>query len=92
MRDFADVVLDNKAPKGDAVLYDPRVPQKFVPVSGVTSNALLQALVAATIEELLERGITPPVLLAANVDGGGLNIMRGFLLSIVSGSIIYRRK
>jgi len=70
MRDFADVVLDNKAPKGDAVLYDPRVPQKFVPVSGVTSNALLQALVAATIEELLERGVTPPVLLAANVDGG----------------------
>lgn len=70
MRDFADVILDNKAPKGDAVLSDPRIPQKFVPVSGATSIALLQSLVAATIEELLERGITPPVLLAANVDGG----------------------
>ncbi|MGB9799220.1 MAG: sugar isomerase domain-containing protein [Thermanaerothrix sp.] len=70
MRDFADVILDNKAPKGDAVLSDPRVPQKFVPVSGATSIALLQALVAATIEELLNRGVTPPVLLAANVDGG----------------------
>jgi len=70
MRDFADVVLDNKAPKGDAILSNPKVPQKFAPVSGVTSIALLQALVAATIEELLSRDITPPILLAANVDGG----------------------
>jgi uncharacterized phosphosugar-binding protein len=46
------------------------VPQKFCPASGVTSTALLQALVAATVEELLARGITPPIFLAANVDGG----------------------
>jgi uncharacterized phosphosugar-binding protein len=70
MHDFADLSLDNKAPKGDAVLEDPKMPQKFNPVSGVTSTALLQALVAATIEELLRRGFTPPVFLAANVDGG----------------------
>ncbi len=70
MHDFADLILDNKAPKGDAVLEDSRMPQKFNPVSGVTSTALLQALVAATIEELLRRGFTPPVFLAANVDGG----------------------
>jgi uncharacterized phosphosugar-binding protein len=68
--EFADLVLDNKAPKGDAILQDPRVPQKFTPVSGVTSIAVLQALVACTIETLLARGITPPVFLAANVDGG----------------------
>ncbi|MEW5784027.1 MAG: SIS domain-containing protein [Bacillota bacterium] len=70
MHDYADVVLDNKAPKGDAVLEDQGVPQKFNPVSGVTSTAILQALVASTIEELLSRGITPPIYLAANVDGG----------------------
>lgn len=70
MHDFADIVLDNKAPKGDAVLEHENMPQRFVPVSGVTSTALLQALVAATIEELLQRGIQPPVFLAANVDGG----------------------
>jgi len=27
-------------------------------------------MVAATVEELLARGITPPVFLAANVEGG----------------------
>ncbi len=70
MNDFADVLLDNKAPKGDAVLEAKGVPQKFTPVSGVTSIALLQALIAATIENLLSRGIVPPIFLAANVDGG----------------------
>lgn len=70
MHDFADIILDNKAPKGDAVLEDKGMAQRFNPVSGVTSTAILQALVAATIEELLQRGFTPPVFLAANVDGG----------------------
>ena len=70
MYDFADILLDNKAPKGDAILESKDVPQRFSPVSGVTSTALLQALIAATIEELLSRGIVPPIFLAANVDGG----------------------
>jgi uncharacterized phosphosugar-binding protein len=70
MHEFADVVLDNKVDKGDAVLQADGMPQKFSPASGVTSIAILQALVAATIQELLRRGIVPPVYLAANVDGG----------------------
>jgi uncharacterized phosphosugar-binding protein len=70
MHEFADVVLDNKVAKGDALLESERMPQKFSPASGVTSNALLHALVSATIEECLDRGITPPVYVAANVDGG----------------------
>jgi uncharacterized phosphosugar-binding protein len=70
MPDFADIVLDNKADKGDAVLSAEGMPQKFSPASGVTSIAILHALVSATIEELLRRGVTPPVYLAANVDGG----------------------
>lgn len=70
MTDFVDILLDNKAPKGDAVLQADSVPQKFTPVSGVTSIALLQALIAATIENLISRGIVPPIFLAANVDGG----------------------
>ncbi len=70
MFEFADVVLDNKAEKGDAILEAEGVPQKFCPVSGITSPAILQMMVAATIEELLSRGITPPVFLAANVEGG----------------------
>jgi uncharacterized phosphosugar-binding protein len=44
--------------------------QKFCPASGITSTAVLQCMVAATVEELLARGIEPPVFMAANVDGG----------------------
>lgn len=70
MYDFADVVLDNKVDQGDAMLQAKGVPQRFCPASGVTSTAILQALVAATVEKLLARGVTPPIFLAGNVDGG----------------------
>ncbi len=70
MYEFADIVLDNKAIKGDALLEAEGMPQRFCPGSGVTSAAILQSMVAATIEELLSRGFIPPVFLAANVEGG----------------------
>jgi len=70
MKDFADIVLDNKVAVGDAVLELDGVPQRFTPASGVTTTALLHAVIAAVIEGLVARGITPPVFLAANVDGG----------------------
>lgn len=70
MKDFADYVLDNKVDAGDAVLSHDAVPQKFCPLSGVTSTALLHAVVAEVVADLADRGITPPVFLAANLDGG----------------------
>ncbi len=70
MYEYADVVLDGKIDPGDAVLKAEGVPQKFCPVSGAINPAILQAVIAATIELLLKRGITPPVFLAANVEGG----------------------
>jgi uncharacterized phosphosugar-binding protein len=70
MYEYADVVLDNKVDKGDAVIKVEGVAERFTPASGVTSTALLHALITATIEELLKRGITPPIYVAANVDGG----------------------
>jgi uncharacterized phosphosugar-binding protein len=71
LHDHADVVLDNKVPPGDALLEADGIPQKFCAPSGVTSIAVLQMLVAATVEELLRRGIEPPILRSANVEGGG---------------------
>jgi len=70
MKDFADIVLDNKVDAGDAVLELEGVPRKFTPASGITTTALMHLLSAATIEALVARGLTPPVFLAANLDGG----------------------
>lgn len=67
---YADIVLDNKTKAGDAILEADEMPTKFCPVSGITSSAVLQCLVAETVNELLSRGITPPVFMAQNVDGG----------------------
>jgi len=79
MHDFADVVIDNKVEMGDAMLSADGLPSKFTPASGVTSSAIMHCLTTATIEKLLERGITPPVFIAANVDGGAehnLNLIK----------------
>lgn len=71
MHEFADVVLDNKVDVGDAVLEAEGMPARFCPASGVTSIAILQAVIAACVEDLLARGVEPPVFMAANVDRGG---------------------
>jgi len=70
MHDFADVVIDNKVGKGDALLSMDGLNTKFTPASGITSAAIMHCLTTATIEKLLQKGITPPVFIAANVDGG----------------------
>jgi len=70
MYEYCDVILDNKVDKGDAVLSVDAIEMKFCPASGVTSTALLHSLVAATIEDLLAHDFTPPIIIAANVEGG----------------------
>lgn len=70
MLDFIDVLLDDKVDVGDAVLETPIIDQKFSPVSGVTNIALLHATVTACIEELIERGISPPIYVSGNLPAG----------------------
>ncbi|WP_293784671.1 SIS domain-containing protein [uncultured Aeromicrobium sp.] len=70
MKDFAHFVLDNKVAAGDAALELPQVPQRFSALSGVTSTALLHALVSEVIADLVDHDVVPPIFLAANLDGG----------------------
>ena len=67
---YADVVLDNKTKAGDAILSKEGTSAKFCPVSGITTTAVLECLIAETIDKLVSRGLTPPILIAQNVDGG----------------------
>ena len=66
---YADVVLDNMASPGDAIREASKLESKICPVSGITTTAVLQCLVAETIEELVSRGIEPSDFRAQNVDG-----------------------
>ena len=54
--DFCDVFLDNKVPKGDAVI-DLKDGDKAVPVSTVVSSCLIQTCIAETVKKLEEEKI-----------------------------------
>ncbi|MFC4059305.1 sugar isomerase domain-containing protein [Planomonospora corallina] len=67
--DHADVVLDNGAPYGDAVL--PLAGGgAFGAVSTITSALLAQAVVAEVVRSLTDAGQDPPVYRSANTVGG----------------------
>jgi uncharacterized phosphosugar-binding protein len=67
--DHADVVLDNGAPYGDAVLDLPSGGRACA-VSSITAALLAQMLQAEVVRRLLEAGEQPPVYLSANIPGG----------------------
>lgn len=67
--DFADVVLDNAAPYGDAVLPLPGGGAVGA-VSSLTAAMLAQLIVAEVVCRILAAGEEPPVYLSANVPGG----------------------
>jgi uncharacterized phosphosugar-binding protein len=67
--DFADVVLDNGAPFGDALLPLPSG-GSVCAVSTITAAYLAQMVNAEAVRLLIEAGVTPPVYLSANVPGG----------------------
>jgi len=70
LAELADVVIDNGAPYGDARVEIPGFRQKVGPLSSVTGCALADAIVVETVQLLAQRGMTPPVFMSANLDGG----------------------
>lgn len=68
--ELVDQVIDNCAPLGDAAVSFEDFPQRSGPLSTVLGCTIVNAIVCGVIERLLERGITPPVFISANVEGG----------------------
>ena len=68
--DHADVVLDNAAPYGDAILDLPDGGGKVCAVSSITAALLAQLLTAEVARRLVEAGAVPPVYLSANIPEG----------------------
>ena len=69
LADIADVVLDNGAPYGDALL--PLAGGGSVcAVSSVTNALLAQLVVAEVVRRMEAAGEVPPIYLSANVPGG----------------------
>lgn len=70
LKDHCDLVLDSRIAVGDAELTADGIAAPFAPASTVVTSALMQAVVATAAGDLAARGIDPPLLRSANVDGG----------------------
>ncbi len=68
--DFASILIDNHGDRGDASVEIEGFPQKVASTSTVVGAAILNAVVARVAELLMESGVTPPVFMSGNIDGG----------------------
>lgn len=68
--EVADLVLDNRAPVGDALVTVAGMEQKVGPCSTITGAAILNSIVVRVATLLLERTGDAPVFMSANLDGG----------------------
>lgn len=67
--EMGDVVIDNKAPKGDAILNHPKLSTPFAPASSAIGIPLLQSIIAEAINKMINNGFEPPVFLSGNIAG-----------------------
>ena len=67
--EVADLVLDNRAPIGDAQMEVPGLSQRVAPASTITGAALLNSVVVRAVTLLLARTGEAPVFVSANLDG-----------------------
>lgn len=67
---LSDYVLDVMCEKGDAALEIKGLPVKTAPTSTVTGIIIMHSIISQAIENLIEKGITPPIFLSGNLDGG----------------------
>ena len=68
--ELADIVLDNCGCVGDASIPFDELGRNVAPTSTSTGAAILNAVIAGCIEEMLSSGVTPEVFCSSNVDGG----------------------
>lgn len=65
-----DIVIDNCGCTGDAAITLEGLPERIGPTSTAVGAALVNALVIETVGGMLADGVTPPVFMSANLDGG----------------------
>ena len=70
MYELADVTIDNWSEPGDAAFPIEGLDTCIGPTSSITGITIAQALVCQVVDNLVKRGLEPPVFKSSNVDGG----------------------
>lgn len=65
-----ELVLDNHAPYGDAMIETEGLDVPVCPASGIAAAVIMWAITAGIVENLLANGITPTVFKSVNAPGG----------------------
>ncbi len=68
--ELADVVIDNCAPKGDAMLEVEGATNKFGPASGLTAAFAMWCVSAEVVDRMIARGMKPTLFRSVNFPGG----------------------
>lgn len=72
--EVANIVLDNHAPYGDAMLSVEGLDAGICPASGIAAACIMWAVVAGTVERLLAGGVVPTVYKSVNAPGGPADV------------------
>lgn len=86
LAEVADLVLDNCAPYGDAMIECEGLARKFGPASGIAAAVMMWAVVAGIVEALQAAGTPPAIYPSVNIPEGSagykeasdLHIKRGY--------------
>ncbi len=70
LADFADVLLDNHAPYGDAVFTLEGLDEKLWPASGMGAACIAWPIILMAVERLLAMGVRPTIYRSVNIPGG----------------------
>lgn len=70
LKDVADVLIDIKCISGDAVLEMEEINARFCGTSTVLGVAVMEAIVAQTVENCIIAGYLPPLYVSSNLDKG----------------------
>lgn len=66
--DAVDLIINNHAPVGDALLSHDKVKVNFSPSSTVIGATILNAIFAESIKQMAENDFEPPVFLSGNIE------------------------
>lgn len=73
---MVDLVIDNHAPVGDALLSHGKVQVNFSPSSTVVGAAIVNGIFAEAIGIMAEKGLQPPIFLSGNIEGADAHNQR----------------
>jgi len=68
--EVADIVIDTQNEPGDTLMQLEGLPGKIGPISTLLGISIMDAISVQVTALLLERGITPPVLISSNIPEG----------------------